>query len=230
MLLAGRDRAATRLLPPLAATAALLALVAAGDATLLRALPVLLAAAAILFPLAWMWSRSPIEGAMGAITAQLAGFLYVGGLGATVLRLFLEGDAGRRWVTTMLIATWAGDSTAYYVGSRFGRHRFSPLVSPKKSWEGSIGGGLATVVATVLCVRGFFGSGSLPLTVALGALLAVAGQMGDLAESLFKRSAGVKDSGSLLPGHGGLLDRIDSLLWTGPIVLAVALAWGRLAG
>lgn len=227
VMMTGRDRLVVRLAPPILAGAGLLGMVAVGDHCLLPGLPVLLAACAILFPLAWMWSRAPLEGAMAAITAQWAGLLYVTGLGAASLRLFLDVPGGRRWFGVLLLATWVGDSVAYYVGRKFGRHRFAPLVSPKKSWEGSIGGGLATVLATVLAVRGFFGEGNLLLLTGLGVVLAVLGQMGDLAESLFKRAAGVKDSGGLLPGHGGFLDRIDSLLWTGPVILAVAMAWGR---
>jgi phosphatidate cytidylyltransferase len=226
VLLAGRDRLLVRLAPPLAAEAILLGtLFARDDEVLLHLLPLLLCAAAIVFPLVWLWARAPLEGALAGVTAQWAGLFYVGVLGATILRMFLIGEEGRSWVTLLLVATWAGDAAAYYVGRTLGRHRFSPLVSPKKSWEGAIGGAIATVVVTVLLFRFLFGPWNLAFLAAFGFSLAVMGMMGDLVESMFKRAAGVKDSGGLLPGHGGLLDRVDSLLWNGPIVLAVAYWW-----
>jgi phosphatidate cytidylyltransferase len=127
-------------------------------------------------------------------------------------------SAGRYWLLFSLMVNWIGDTGAYYVGRRWGRHKLAPIVSPGKSWEGAI----ASAATAIL-----FGSIYLPLaipgiSVQMAALIAVlanaAGQMGDLAESGIKRGAGVKDSGSMLPGHGGMLDRLDSTLFTLPVV------------
>jgi phosphatidate cytidylyltransferase len=123
-----------------------------------------------------------------------------------------------------LALSWAGDSVAYYVGRRFGRHKLAPVVSPKKSWEGAIASVLGSVLFGVLYLGKLMPSIS-PWKIGLIAVVGnLAGQFGDLAESAIKRGAGVKDSGRLLPGHGGILDRVDSTLFALPIVyLAVLL-------
>ena len=114
-----------------------------------------------------------------------------------------------------MASVWVNDSTAYLVGSRFGRHRLVPKISPKKSWEG-LAGGIVGCVATWLVVMAFPQANvSLPAALLAGVACGVAGVVGDLVESRIKRGAGVKDSGNLIPGHGGLLDRSDSLLFTG---------------
>ncbi|MDQ5851749.1 MAG: phosphatidate cytidylyltransferase, partial [Chloroflexota bacterium] len=115
-----------------------------------------------------------------------------------------------------LLITSANDTAAYFVGRAWGRRRMAPSISPNKSWEGAAGGLAGAVVAGALLVPLL----GLPISAAMGMLLGgvggVAGQAGDLAESLLKRQAGIKDSGHLIPGHGGLLDRADSLLFTVP--------------
>jgi phosphatidate cytidylyltransferase len=120
-----------------------------------------------------------------------------------------------------LALNWIGDSAAYYVGRKFGRHRLAPVVSPNKSWEGSV----AAVAASVgfgLLYLGHFVPNLAVWQICLMAIVAnIAGQLGDLAESALKRGAGVKDSGNLLPGHGGMLDRVDSSLFALPTVLAL---------
>lgn len=117
-----------------------------------------------------------------------------------------------------LALNWAGDSTAYYVGRAFGRHKLAPIVSPKKSWEGAAGSIVGSVIFGVLYL-GYFMPNIAWWNVTLFAVIAnVAGQFGDLAESAMKRGADVKDSGNLLPGHGGILDRIDSSLFALPVV------------
>jgi phosphatidate cytidylyltransferase len=122
-----------------------------------------------------------------------------------------------------LALNWAGDSIAYYVGRRFGKHRLAPLVSPKKSWEGAIASVAGSVVFGLLYLGNVL-SGVALWKVALIAVVAnVAGQFGDLAESAVKRGAGVKDSGTLLPGHGGMLDRVDSSLFALPMVYGLYL-------
>ncbi len=123
-----------------------------------------------------------------------------------------------------LALNWAGDSVAYYVGRRFGKHRMAPVISPKKSWEGAIAAAVGSVFFGLLYL-GYFLPALRPWQVIIMALLGnVAGQLGDLAESSLKRGAGVKDSGSLLPGHGGMLDRVDSSLFALPVVLVLYFA------
>jgi len=153
--------------------------------------------------------------------------------------------AGAFLVLYLLVVVWVGDTAAYYVGRAIGRHKLAPRISPGKTWEGAIGSFVVSVAAGVylfLHARGismgllraglidpFQGylaveTPSLIVLIILSALINVAAQLGDLAESLLKRGAGVKDSGALLPGHGGLLDRIDALLFAAPVLWYYA-AW-----
>ena len=117
-----------------------------------------------------------------------------------------------------LVITWVGDTAAYFVGRAIGRHPFAPHLSPKKTWEGSLASFAGSLVAAIAMAR--WGGVNIGTVHILGMAAAgnVAGQMGDLLESAYKRSAGVKDSGALLPGHGGVLDRIDALILTFPVV------------
>jgi phosphatidate cytidylyltransferase len=124
-------------------------------------------------------------------------------------------------VLFLLLLVWACDSAAYYFGRRFGAHRLAPVVSPKKTWEGTIAGFVAATVFGAVAGGWWLVPELGPVRGALaGALGSTAGQLGDLVESLWKRGAGVKDSGAFLPGHGGFFDRIDSLLFAGPVVAA----------
>jgi len=171
--------------------------------------------------------RSPDGSLTGAaVTAFTA--LYLGVTGACLgwLRLVPGDDLGWRLVLLFFGTIWLGDSGAYYVGRRFGRHKMSPRISPNKTWEGLAGGTAATLVAAV--ALGSLLRVDLPWPVLLGvaAILAIAAPVGDLVESQFKRDTGVKDSSALLPGHGGLLDRTDSLLFAAPPVLALLLVTG----
>ncbi len=132
------------------------------------------------------------------------------------IRLHALGIQGPRHLLFVLVVIWASDTVAYFVGRAIGKHPFAPHLSPKKTWEGSIAG-FASSIAVAFAFTHFL---SVPLTLLLGAaaLGNIAGQAGDLLESAYKRSAGVKDSGSLLPGHGGVLDRIDALILAIPVV------------
>ncbi len=142
----------------------------------------------------------------------------------TLMAYWLELTAfGAGWVLLTLFATFSNDTAAYAVGRRVGRHKLAPVVSPGKTVEGAIGG----LVVTTVAVPVFAYLLGLPVVwplLLLGPVLALVAQGGDLAESYLKRVAGVKDSGSLLPGHGGMLDRIDALLFVGPLVYHY-LAW-----
>ena len=147
------------------------------------------------------------------------GLIYLG-----ILPLFLSAIRrdmhGREWVVVFLLIVWAGDTAAYFVGKRFGRRKLYPQISPKKTVEGAIGGLLGGVVIALLFRQIHFNQVSL---VALGVVAVVVGavsQIGDLCESLVKRAFDKKDSGSILPGHGGFLDRFDSVVFSLPIMYA----------
>lgn len=185
-----------------------------GGAALLALLLPLLVVPALLRGETAGEGRAAAAGLLGAV-------LCGGGLGAMVL-LRLHPAAGRELLLVLVALVWLQDTFAYFVGCSLGRHKLSP-VSPKKSWEGAVGG-------LVGGVAGAWGLGQ-ALGVQVGhqglwllalALAGVAGQLGDLLESLLKRDAGVKDSGSLIPGHGGLLDRFDSMMCAGPVLLVLA--------
>ncbi|HEY5982218.1 MAG TPA: phosphatidate cytidylyltransferase [Anaerolineales bacterium] len=143
---------------------------------------------------------------------------YLGWIGAYLFDL-RQLDNGGWWLLLVFAIVWFSDSAAYFVGSRFGRHKIAPRLSPKKSWEGYIAGVVGgTAFGAILAVLlNRWGPFDLTLSqgIALGAALSTLTTLGDLGESLFKRFAGVKDSGNLLPGHGGAFDRIDSLIWAG---------------
>lgn len=125
---------------------------------------------------------------------------------------------GLNWIFFLLAVTYAGDTGAYYVGRTFGRHKLAPMVSPQKTIEGSLGGLAANILVTWIFQGTLFSTYSFVSMASLGLAIGVVSQVGDLLESMFKRTARVKDSGSLFPGHGGLLDRMDSLLLAAPVV------------
>jgi phosphatidate cytidylyltransferase len=126
--------------------------------------------------------------------------------------------ADPHWLMFALLSSWVGDSSAYYVGRKWGRHRMAPRISPAKSWEGAAASVALAVGAGVLYLGYFLPAVPWWEAAALSAAVNAAGQVGDLAESAMKRGGGVKDSGSLLPGHGGILDRLDSTLFAIPAV------------
>jgi phosphatidate cytidylyltransferase len=182
-------------------------------------------------PLFYLLGQGPVVGAGTGISGSvLAGCYFTVTAGAMgLLRLAFPDPVGWKVVLTTCLAIWSGDSGAYYLGSRFGRHKLAPRVSPKKSWEGIIGGTATTLLAIWLCKALFFSELAWRPALALAALLAVLAPLGDLVESLFKRDANIKDSSGLIPGHGGFLDRTDSLFYVAPFVLALLLAAERLS-
>lgn len=157
--------------------------------------------------------RGRLDGALDDWALSLALGLYIGGLMQFFAPLRWRAD-GTFWVVALLLCSWMCDSAAYFVGGAWGRRRLAPLVSPKKSVEGAIAG---VVAAGILGgVIGAVGQHPIVLLVGFGLWIALATILGDLAESLIKRQTGVKDSGVLMPGHGGLLDRMDSILFCAP--------------
>ncbi|TAL68851.1 MAG: phosphatidate cytidylyltransferase [Bacteroidetes bacterium] len=121
-------------------------------------------------------------------------------------------------VASIFISVWISDSAAYFIGVKWGKHKLFPRISPKKSWEGSVAGFFGAIIgfaaASILLIPKF----PIMHSVIIGAVIGIIGQIGDLAESLLKRDAGIKDSSAILPGHGGILDRFDSILFVAPAV------------
>jgi phosphatidate cytidylyltransferase len=188
--------------------------------------------------------RADLATAFPAALVSAFAFVYVA-LPMAFLVQLREQWAGAFLVIYLLLVVWAGDIFAYFVGKAIGRHRMSPSMSPNKTWEGAVASVVASVGIGLLAYHyalpisswllnthfierrdGYFGNQPLPLWPVfwISAVLNVAAQLGDLVESLIKRGAGVKDSGAILPGHGGMLDRVDALLFAAPVLWYYA-AW-----
>ena len=153
-----------------------------------------------------------------SLGAMVFAQLYIPFLLSHVLLLF-QVPYGRRWIFFLFFVIFAGDTGAYYAGQRWGRHKLWPAVSPGKTVEGAIGGLLSSLAIALLVGKLLLSLGEFGITflLFLGFVLALAGQMGDLMESMLKRVSRVKDASSILPGHGGLLDRLDSLIFAFPL-------------
>ncbi len=152
------------------------------------------------------------------------GIFYIGlPFSFLVFIRFMDPARGFHWIFLLFIVIWAGDIFAYFVGRTVGRHLLFPSVSPKKTWEGAVAGLVGSLLAATAYALWIWKSADVANVVVLAALIAVAGQVGDLAESAMKRAASMKDSGNILPGHGGILDRIDALLF-GSAALWLALS------
>ena len=153
-------------------------------------------------------------------TVTVAGIVYLGWIGSYLLDLRNLPDGGW-WFMFILPLVWAGDTGAYSIGAVYGRHKMSPRLSPKKSWEGYVAGIVTAIYAGVLFAYAYSSLGPRPLQglidpfqgAMLGILISTITPLGDLGESMFKRQGGLKDSSSIFPGHGGFLDRIDSWIW-----------------
>jgi phosphatidate cytidylyltransferase len=164
------------------------------------------------------------QAATTSISATVMGTMWIGvGLGFLILVRELP-EHGQLAAFTVLLAVWAGDTLAYFGGRLLGRHKMAPRTSPGKTWEGFFFGAAATIFVTFVALyeQDFL---TIAESLVLGAVLAVAAPLGDLFESLLKRDAGVKDSGSLLGGHGGMLDRLDAFLFAAPAAYFTILAF-----
>ena len=205
----------------------------ATDATGVRVLPLVLVALGM-----FLW---PMKDVLPAAACSYFGFIYVA-LSLGEISTIGHFENGRVTVFVFLIVVWSGDIFAYYVGRAFGRHKMAEMISPKKTWEGAIASTAGAVLVSVVLFHYIHSLGTvlvklhaLPsqsilftdirlyapgwqLAAVFGLLVNIAAQLGDLAESAFKRGADIKDSGTLLPGHGGLLDRIDAMLFAAPVL------------
>ena len=197
----------------------------------------------VIAPLLLQMPRARAAGAFAGTAVATTGSLYLGlPVYAAIVLRSLPGEVGSSWLAgiadvgwlpwepaprglawtlTVILATWFGDSAAYLGGRALGRHPLARQLSPKKTVEGALTGLAASAAAGAACFAAF-GLGVWWLGALVGALLGVAGQLGDLAESFYKRQARVKDSGNLIPGHGGVLDRIDAMLFAFPVGLLIA--------
>jgi phosphatidate cytidylyltransferase len=176
--------------------------------------------ALFILTLSFLWSKRPLKEMVVSVSVTFWGAAYFGVLGRYFL-LLRDRPQGAWFLLWLYIATWAYDTGGYFAGNRWGKHHFAPLASPKKSVEGCIGGFALVLAGLFLFWRWapvFSQTFSALDVFALSLLLSLFGQLGDLVESLIKRSLSAKDSGSLLPGHGGVFDRIDSLLFNAPIL------------
>lgn len=163
-----------------------------------------------------LWAKRPIVETLPAAGISSSGLILIALPLTYAIRLHGADANGPKLLMFVLVITWIGDTAAYFVGRAMGKHKLAPVLSPKKTWEGTIASILGALLVAVVFTRWL--TIPLPHLLAMAAVGNVAGQAGDLLESAYKRSAGVKDSGSLLPGHGGVLDRIDALILAIPVV------------
>jgi phosphatidate cytidylyltransferase len=222
--------------PPLAALGTALALAVVLDAAfpgVLEGSGLLLGAIGIVLVAVAAFARPDPHDGVATWMATIFGAVYVSLL-SFVLRLGHAAPplpveapvawlgAERSWILALVLAVWSYDTGAYLVGRRFGRTKFFSHISPAKTIEGLVGGVIATTAVVALLL---WSVGQLPVhALLLGPLMAGAAQAGDLAESMIKRAAGADDSGTLIPGHGGILDRVDSFLFAGPVMTLYVLA------
>ncbi len=181
---------------------------------------ILIATLAVLLALTVSLQSDDLSSAFPRAAMLAIGILYIFGAWKTAIPLHALNPW---WLVFALALNWIGDSGAFYVGRRFGRHKLAPRISPAKSWEGAGASVFVSVIFGALFLPRLIPGVGIPQAAGLSVVVNVVGQFGDLAESALKRGAGVKDSGTLLPGHGGLLDRVDSSLFALPVLYAALL-------
>jgi phosphatidate cytidylyltransferase len=169
--------------------------------------------------------HSPGLASFEVLAADLLCVLYIPCLVASLV-LLRKGADGGRWIFLTVALAFFADTGAFYAGRFFGKHKLAPAISPGKTIEGAIGGILADILTALLCARYLLPAIPFWGAVVLGVFAAMSGQMGDLFESMIKRTFGKKDSGTLLPGHGGILDRVDALLFASPVVYSCKYFFG----
>lgn len=150
------------------------------------------------------------------VSNTVFGIVYVSFLMSYLGTIRNSGDNGRELIFFVLLVTWMGDTTAYYGGRSFGKHKLAPAISPKKTVEGAVIGLMGSIAGAIIA-KSWFLDISILNAIVSGILIGVFGQFGDLSESIIKRNLQVKDSGGIIPGHGGILDRVDSLLFSAPV-------------
>lgn len=213
-----------RVLPGMAVP---LAVLAAGALAVTGNVRWALAALGVGFLLSWWFAQAMAEALTQPALRLALGVLYIGLAGIALIELRLDGEAGRANVLFLFLVVWASDIGAYVAGRAMGGPKLWPAVSPNKTWSGAAGG-LAAAIAIGLGVALAFTPGaSLFAVVAVAVLLGVASQAGDLLESAIKRHFHVKDSSRLIPGHGGLLDRLDGVLAAAPVAALLSFALGQ---
>ncbi|HEY3056913.1 MAG TPA: phosphatidate cytidylyltransferase, partial [Thermoanaerobaculia bacterium] len=166
----------------------------------------------LVIPASYVFRKSSIEEALPASAIAVLATMYVGMLAGSMIRLRNDFAEGPKLVYFLVLVVWLGDAGAYYVGKKFGKRKLSPRISPNKTVEGLFGGVAMAVITAIVIHFTFFPQFPLVHAIVVGIVLSITGVIGDLAESMWKRSAAVKDSGTLIPGHGGFLDRFDSIL------------------
>jgi phosphatidate cytidylyltransferase len=167
-----------------------------------------------------MLRGAPFERMMASVGATVLGVMYVALLGGhlVAVRTGFRQELAADLLAFFFLVIMGSDTGAYYTGRAFGRHKLAPKVSPGKTWEGAVGGMAASLLMAAVAHYWFFPQLALKLALPLAALMNVLGVVGDLTESALKRGAGAKDAAQILPGHGGLLDRLDSLLFNAPLI------------
>jgi phosphatidate cytidylyltransferase len=179
-------------------------------------------AAVVVLGLATVVGAEDPKEAVARLAFSCFGVFYVGGLLVALPLLHRDLPDGSFWVATAIAVTFANDTGAYFVGRALGRHKLAPAISPGKTIEGAVGGLAGGIGMMLLARQTFFPALTLVDALAIGTASGFLGPTGDLLESLIKRAAGAKDSGRLIPGHGGILDRIDALLFVGAYVFVHA--------
>jgi phosphatidate cytidylyltransferase len=169
----------------------------------------------LIFALLFLFRIKEVADAAREVSYSLLAFIYIPFL-LMHLVMLRQTHFGVQWLLVIMLIVMTNDSAAYYTGSMFGKHKLYPLVSPKKSIEGALGGVAGSICGTLLAKFTFFQELTLVDALVTAVVIGMIGQAGDLFESLLKRSFGVKDSGTLIPGHGGVLDRLDSILFAAP--------------